>query len=127
MSIGILQGSILGSLPLLLIFINDLVRCSPTLDCTLLADDTNIFSTDSLKLKTELAAIQKWCLSLNSLQTVKTLFVSFKNPNKIYLLPKNLFAIENYYVTASDKNPFLGLSLIKIIYPLLILKVCAKN
>lgn len=54
---GVAQGSVLG--PTLFSFYNyDLVHVSPDLDCSLFADDTEIFSTDPTAVNHELAKIE---------------------------------------------------------------------
>ena len=78
------QGSILGPLPFLL-YINDLPKCSSSLDFILFADDTNIICSndpDTLEtvLNKDLHIISNWFkLNKLSLNVAKTNYMIFKN------------------------------------------------
>lgn len=110
-TIGVPQGSILGPL-LFLIFINDLVNSAPALDCILFADDTNVFSTDNVKLQGELNIINDWCLSNRLiLNNSKTFQVIFKNPSKISQSQNLCLSLNNSQLQIKDSAQFLGITL----------------
>ena len=82
---GVPQGSILGPL-LFLLYINDLPKCSSSLDFILFADDTNIICSnddpDTLEtvLNKDLHIISNWFkLNKLSLNVAKTNYMIFKN------------------------------------------------
>ena len=74
-SYGVAQRSVLGPI-LFIIYVNDLVNCSDSLNFSMYADDTCVFLTDTNlnenlnKMITELENISKWmkanCLTLNA-------------------------------------------------------------
>ena len=81
-NIGVPQGSVLGPL-LFLIYINDLIQSAPSLEYILFADDTNIFTTDHLLLRSEIQKIDTWCLANRLvLNYSKTFQMIFRAPNK---------------------------------------------
>jgi hypothetical protein len=109
-NIGVPQGSILGPL-LFLIFINDLTNCTPSIDCILFADDTNIFSTDIQQLQNDLNNIDQWCLANRLiLNSSKTLHVMFKDPKK-YIDPNSKLKINENFLSIQEHTKFLGVIL----------------
>ena len=108
---GVPQGSVLGPL-LFLIFINDLLKASPSLKYILFADDTNIFSTESSKMKIELTNIEDWCLANKLIINYdKTIQVIFRAPNKRLNFNDFSLNLNNIPLQIKPDTKFLGITL----------------
>ena len=111
-NVGVPQGSVLRPI-LSIIYINDLVRAAPMFNYILFADDTNIFSTDPLVLKSNLIYIEKWFLSNRLiLNFTKTFKILFKTPNKTVPYPEDyILEMGNTELVSMPSTKFLGIVL----------------
>ena len=110
------QGSILGPL-LFSIYIDDITKVSPKLDCILFADDSCMFRSDSTlhelitTINNELCLINKWVicnkLTLNVSKSHYMIF-SKKSPRNIDTYP---IKINNVNLSYTAQTKFLGLHL----------------
>ena len=108
---GVPQGSVLGPL-LFLIFINDLLKASPSLKYILFADDTNIFSTEPSKMKIELSNIEDWCIANKLIINYdKTIQVIFRAPNKRLDFNDFSLNLNNIPLQIKPDTKFLGITL----------------
>ena len=111
---GVPQGSILGPL-LFVIYINDIVECSPSLTKILFADDTNLFHSDKDVLKLfrtvnhELFTLSEWFKANKlSLNAKKTHYILFTN-KKVDMAEMNLeLKIDDIILECVDQTKFLG-------------------
>ena len=111
-NIGVPQGSVLGPI-LFIIYINDLINAAPMFNYILFADDTNIFSTDPLLLKSNLKNIENWCHANRLiLNFTKTFQILFKAPNKTVPYPENyILDMGNTQLMSKPSTKFLGIFL----------------
>ena len=114
---GVPQGSVLGPLLFLLLFINDLPNVSKKLQFYLFADDTNIYyeseSPEKLakKVNNELRYVKRWLDAKKlSLNVDKTNYIIFHSPGT-KLPPNNAIKIGNKHISKVKYVKFLGLLL----------------
>lgn len=112
-SVGVPQGSIVGPV-LFLIYVNDIVRASPSIHFTLYADDTSILISDksnnSLEEKCNglLSSLYDWfCMNSLHLNAEKTLSIHFHNRQK--QVPPIHVNINNKVIENVSCVKFLGL------------------
>ena len=114
-SLGVVQGSILGSL-LFIIFINDIVNSSRILKFNLYADDTSIYyANHSLDityevLNRELLSVSNWIVANGlSLNSNKTYYMLFAGKKPIMNVPSLI--LSDNRVTKIKEFKFLGVLL----------------
>lgn len=112
---GVPQGSILGPI-LFILYINDIIHCSPALYFILFADDTNLLASGSSclevmnKLNLELVKLAEWFKANKlSLNVSKTNFMIFGN-KRVYIPDVNFAVLINDSpITRVSTVKFLGL------------------